>query len=538
MGDAGEVDDGIDPVEAVAPVRRRIDRGDDWVRMPGGNSVGARVTAVTSRSRRPATRWRPTKPLAPVTRTRRTAVMVSALPHDPKPNSGLARLFPATKRLTTSKAAGTIFRRSGVARPRKWIFPVAPTFAKRVRADHRNFTIDNLYRIGRDKGVSTRDFPCAPSYPQIQSPPTGDRHHRHRRCLRHGALRYRVRGDHDPQRLLRSDPRALRRYDAAFAALLAGRRPARPSPIEQSHGGSGAQARAVIDGLEADVVTLALAGDIDEIAAGRPDRRPTGRRACRTTRTPYTSTIVFLVRKGNPEGHQGLGRPGQGRRRGHHAEPEDLGRRALELSSPPGPGPTRTFGGDEAKTSDFVTDALQARAGARHRRARLDHDLRPARHRRRAARLGERGLPRPQGARPGQVRHRRPADLDPGRAAGRARRRQRRRRRARARSAQAYLDYLYSADGQAIIAQALLPRRRKPERGRPGRPRALPEVEARHHRRPLFGGWAKAQPEALRRRRHLRPDLPADRAEAARDGSSRARQPGASRSRASSRASG
>ena len=71
--------------------------------------------------------------------------------------------------------------------------------------------------------------------------------------------------------------------------------------IKQSHGGSGKQARSVIDGLEADVVTLALARDIDALAElGKliPDdwqkRLPSGS-------TPYTSTIVFLVRKGNPK---------------------------------------------------------------------------------------------------------------------------------------------------------------------------------------------------------------------------------------------
>ncbi len=70
--------------------------------------------------------------------------------------------------------------------------------------------------------------------------------------------------------------------------------------INQSHGGSGKQARAVIDGLEADVVTLGLAYDIDEIAAhglipnNWQSRLP-------DNSTPYTSTIVFLVRKGNPK---------------------------------------------------------------------------------------------------------------------------------------------------------------------------------------------------------------------------------------------
>jgi sulfate/thiosulfate-binding protein len=71
--------------------------------------------------------------------------------------------------------------------------------------------------------------------------------------------------------------------------------------VKQSHGGSGKQARAVIDGLEADVVTLALAYDVDAVAkaglvaAGWQEKLP-------GNASPYTSTIVFLVRKGNPKG--------------------------------------------------------------------------------------------------------------------------------------------------------------------------------------------------------------------------------------------
>ncbi|WP_445937851.1 sulfate ABC transporter substrate-binding protein [Pseudomonas sp.] len=72
--------------------------------------------------------------------------------------------------------------------------------------------------------------------------------------------------------------------------------------IQQSHGGSGKQARAVIDGLRADVVTLALSGDIDELyKLGKliPEDWQT---RLPDASTPYTSTIVFLVRKGNPKG--------------------------------------------------------------------------------------------------------------------------------------------------------------------------------------------------------------------------------------------
>ncbi len=72
--------------------------------------------------------------------------------------------------------------------------------------------------------------------------------------------------------------------------------------INQSHGGSGKQARAVIDGLEADVVTLALSYDIDSIAEKSGFLSSKWQARLPNNSTPYTSTIVFLVRKGNPKG--------------------------------------------------------------------------------------------------------------------------------------------------------------------------------------------------------------------------------------------
>jgi sulfate/thiosulfate-binding protein len=72
--------------------------------------------------------------------------------------------------------------------------------------------------------------------------------------------------------------------------------------IKQSHGGSGRQARSVIDGLDADVVTLALAYDIDEIATRGKLLPPNWQKRLPNNSSPYTSTIVFLVRKGNPKG--------------------------------------------------------------------------------------------------------------------------------------------------------------------------------------------------------------------------------------------
>ena len=72
--------------------------------------------------------------------------------------------------------------------------------------------------------------------------------------------------------------------------------------VKQSHGGSGKQARSVIDGLEADVVTLALAYDIDEIAERAKLLPDNWQKRLPHNSSPYTSTYIFLVRKGNPKG--------------------------------------------------------------------------------------------------------------------------------------------------------------------------------------------------------------------------------------------
>jgi sulfate/thiosulfate-binding protein len=99
---------------------------------------------------------------------------------------------------------------------------------------------------------------------------------------------------YDPTRELYKD------INLAFAAFWK-KRTGQTLTINQSHGGSGKQARAVIDGLEADVVTLALAHDIDEIAARAKLLPANWQSRLRNNSAPYTSTIVFLVRKGNPK---------------------------------------------------------------------------------------------------------------------------------------------------------------------------------------------------------------------------------------------
>jgi sulfate transport system substrate-binding protein len=90
-------------------------------------------------------------------------------------------------------------------------------------------------------------------------------------------------------------------FNAAFAAHWK-REHGQDVTIDQSHGGSGKQARAVIDGMEADVVTLALAYDIDAIAHRAQLLPADWQTKLPHNSSPYTSTIVFLVRKGNPKG--------------------------------------------------------------------------------------------------------------------------------------------------------------------------------------------------------------------------------------------
>jgi sulfate/thiosulfate transport system substrate-binding protein len=150
---------------------------------------------------------------------------------------------------------------------------------------------------------------------------------------------------YDPTREL------YREVDAAFAAHWLAET-GETVRIQQSHGGSGAQARAVIDGLQADVVTLALQSDIDAIAAAgfiAPDWRS----RLPHNSTPYTSTIVFLVRKGNPKEILDWG---------------DLVRDGVEVVTP-NPKTSggarwnylaawawanREYGGDQAKVFDYV----------------------------------------------------------------------------------------------------------------------------------------------------------------------------------------
>ena len=151
---------------------------------------------------------------------------------------------------------------------------------------------------------------------------------------------------YDPTRELYKD------IDKAFAADWKAKT-GETLTIQASHGGSGAQARAVIDGLKADVVTLALAADIDAIAKKTGKIPADWQTRLPSHSSPYTSTIVFLVRKGNPKAVKDwddLAKPGisvvtpnpktSGGARWNYLAAWGYGRRA--------------GGGDDAKARDFV----------------------------------------------------------------------------------------------------------------------------------------------------------------------------------------
>src|SRR6059058_419264 len=151
---------------------------------------------------------------------------------------------------------------------------------------------------------------------------------------------------YDPTRELYQD------YNAAFAKYWKAKT-GNDVQIQQSHGGSSKQARAVIDGLEADVVTLALAYDIDAIAQNARLLPVNWQSRLPDNSSPYTSTIIFLVRKGNPKGIKDwddLVRPGvsvitPNPKTSGGARWNYLGAWGFEL---------RHTNGDEAKAKDFV----------------------------------------------------------------------------------------------------------------------------------------------------------------------------------------
>ena len=260
--------------------------------------------------------------------------------------------------------------------------------------------------------------------------------------------------------------------------------------IEQSHGGSGKQARAVIDGLEADVVTLALAADIDAIADETGKVPQDWAKSLPYNSAPYTSTIVLLVREGNPKGIEDW---------------DDLVKPGIEVitPNPKTSGGARwnylaayayaldKFGQDDAKARDFV--------GRIYRNVPvLDTGARGS-----TTTFVQRGIGDvllsweneaflAQKEFPGKfeivvpsvsLRAEPPIAIVAGNTEAKG----------STKVAQAYLEYLYSAAGQALAAKHFY---------RPVRPELAAKEDMRRFppvKRPtvdeLFGGWRKAQPE-------------------------------------------
>lgn len=143
-----------------------------------------------------------------------------------------------------------------------------------------------------------------------------------------------------------------REYNAEFTRHWQAQGHAAPR-IQTSHGGSGKQARSVIDGLQADVVTLALAYDIDALVQHGQLLAPNWQQRLPHNSAPYTSTIVFLVRRGNPKGIRDwadLVQPGVGV---ITPNPKTSGGARWNYLAA-WAWAQRSFGGDEARTRDFI----------------------------------------------------------------------------------------------------------------------------------------------------------------------------------------
>ncbi|MCM2292469.1 sulfate ABC transporter substrate-binding protein [Allorhizobium sp. BGMRC 0089] len=280
-----------------------------------------------------------------------------------------------------------------------------------------------------------------------------------------------------------------KQYDAAFAQYWKGKT-GESVTIKQSHGGSGAQARAVIEGLDADVVTLALSADIDQIAEKTGKIPANWQSLLPDNSTPYSSTIVFLVRKGNPKGIHDW---------------DDLVRDGVQVitPNPKTSGGARWnvlaawawakkhYNGDDGKIRDYITKLFQhvpvldtgARGATLSFTQRGLGDVLIAWENEAWLSLDELG--------PGQfeivtpsvsIKAEPPVALVKANAEAHG----------TTKVAEAYLDYLYSPEGQQLAAKNYY---------RPSDPAKVdPELLQRFAKVDMatiadFGGWKKAQPE-------------------------------------------
>lgn len=290
---------------------------------------------------------------------------------------------------------------------------------------------------------------------------------------------------YDPTRELYKD------YDAVFAKHwkeTAGE----TVTIRASHGGSGAQARAVIDGLQADVVTLALEADIDAIAKKTGKIPADWRKRLPNNSAPYTSTIVFLVRKGNPKNIKDWG---------------DLVRDDVEVitPNPKTSGGARWnylaawawankhFNGDQAKVRDYITQLFQhvpvldtgARGATTTFAQRGIGDVLLAWENEAFLSIEELGPDQFEIIAPSvSILAEPPVTVVDGNVDAKGTRK----------TAEAYLEYLYSPEGQNIAAKHYY-RPYKTDGVDPAYLKRFADIPLISIDDPLFGGWAKAQPE-------------------------------------------
>jgi sulfate/thiosulfate-binding protein len=281
-----------------------------------------------------------------------------------------------------------------------------------------------------------------------------------------------------------------KQYNAAFAKYYKAKT-GEDVTVQQSHGGSGKQARAVIDGLEADVVTLALEGDINAIVKKSGKINKDWKSRLPNGSTPYTSTIVFLVRKGNPK---------------HIKDWDDLVKGDVQIvtPNPKTSGGARwnylaawawanqKFGGDQGKIKAYIAE-LYKRAPV------LDSGARGALTTFAQREIGdvliswenEAYLSLDEFKDAGfeivtpslSILAQPPVTVVDGNVDAKGTRK----------VAEAYLEYLYSEEGQTLIAKNHY-RPFKPELVKGDVPK-LPDIKMVTIDDPIFGGWKKAQPE-------------------------------------------
>ena len=306
---------------------------------------------------------------------------------------------------------------------------------------------------------------------------------------------------YDPTRELYVD------YNAAFTKYWKAKA-GQDVTIKQSHGGSGKQARSVIDGIDADVVTLALAGDVDALVKNGGLIPKDWQKRLPHNSAPYTSTIVFLVRKGNPKGIKDwddLTKPGvtvitpnpktSGGARWNYLA-------AWEFAK-------RKNGGSDAKAKEFVGQAVQqrARCSTPARAARPS----PLSQRNVRATCCWPGKTKPswllKGVRRRQVRGRRALDQHPGRADGDAWWTRTSTKRARAPWPRPTSTTCIPTKARTLPGKQLLPPDRREGQGQVRQP--VPQADAVHDRPGLWrldqGGQGP-----FCRWRIVRPDLHAE----------------------------